>query len=55
MRGITRPGVPRLHAKSFGVSLFAAALAVPALVVSQSGAVGAAPALAGARASRSGR
>ena len=43
MRGITRFGVSRLHAKKLGISLFAATLAIPALVLSQSPPVGAAP------------
>ena len=42
MRGITRPRVPKSCAKSLRISLFAAALAVPMLVVAQSGVVGAA-------------
>ena len=42
MRGIVRTGVWKLRGKSLGVSLFAAALAVPALVMTQSAPVGAA-------------
>ncbi|MGO9300052.1 MAG: protease inhibitor I9 family protein [Acidimicrobiales bacterium] len=49
MRGITRPAVPKPHGKSLRISLFAAALAVPALVVAQSAVVGAVPVVPAAR------
>jgi len=49
MRGITRSGVSGLHAKKLGISLFAATLAIPALVLSQSPPVGAAPKAPAAR------
>ena len=42
MRGISEPGVPRPPAKRLRISVFAAALALPALVVTPSGAIGAA-------------
>jgi len=42
MRGITEPGVPRPRTKRVRISVFVAALAVPALVVAPSGGVGAA-------------
>ncbi len=49
MRGITRAGVPGPRAKSTRISLLAATLAVPALVVAQSAAVGAVPVVTAAR------